>query len=56
MISPQLKELLLQSLEHERVGNRLETGNVPWKDYNRSARSITAAMKRLEPPRSKRIA
>jgi bifunctional non-homologous end joining protein LigD len=38
------------------VGDRLETGNVPWKDYNRSARSITAAMKRLEPPRSKRIA
>jgi len=38
------------------VGNRLETGNAPWKDYAGSARSITAAMKRLDVSHSKQVA
>ena len=38
------------------VGDRLKTGNTPWKDYARSARSITAAMKRLGVTRSRQAA
>jgi len=38
------------------VGDRLEIGNAPWKDYSRSARSITAAMKRLDSLQSRRVA
>ena len=38
------------------VGDRLEIGNAPWKDYSRSARSITSAMKRLDSLQSRRVA
>lgn len=38
------------------VADRLETGNAPWKDYGRSATSITTAMKRLAVARPKRAA
>ena len=38
------------------VGDRLQIGNAPWKDYSRSARSITAAMKRLDSLQSRRVA
>jgi bifunctional non-homologous end joining protein LigD len=38
------------------VGDRLKTGNTPWKDYAGSARSITAAMKRLGVTRSRQAA
>jgi bifunctional non-homologous end joining protein LigD len=42
---------ILKSSAHWTVRNiegRLETGNTPWKDYGRSAKSITAAMRRLD--------
>jgi bifunctional non-homologous end joining protein LigD len=38
------------------VGDRLEVGNAPWKDYSRSARNITTAMKRLDSLQSRRVA
>jgi bifunctional non-homologous end joining protein LigD len=38
------------------VEDRLKTGNAPWKDYAGSARSISAAMKRLEVSRSREAA
>ena len=38
------------------VGDRLEIGNAPWKDYSRSARSITPAMKHLDTLQSRRVA